>query len=218
MVCRYGGISPISFARRARERPFLIAEELRLDEILWNGGAVDLDEGPLCALAVVVKRVRDELLARAVLPLNQNIRVAARNAFDQLEHFVHLLALADDVAEPELPVELLFEQKIFPDEIAAFDRALEHLQQRVGLDGLLHETVRPGFHRLNRLDDTPMSGDDDDLGIGVNLFEFAEQLEAVGVGQQHIGDDNIRLPRLEDLLSSTVHRRWRARGSVSSSS
>ena len=47
-------------------------------------------------------RVGDQLLAGAVLALDQDVRVAAGDALDQLEHLVHLLALADDVAEPEL--------------------------------------------------------------------------------------------------------------------
>ena len=120
---------------------------------------------------------------------------------------MHLLALADDVAEPELPFELLFEQEVLTDQVAAFDRTLEHLQQRIGLDWLFHETMGPRFHRLNRLDDTPVAGHDNDLGVGVNLFEFAEQLETVGVGQQHVGHDYIRLPGLEDLLPARPDHR-----------
>ena len=95
--------------------------------------------------------VGDQLLAGAVLPLDQDVGVAAGDALHQLEHFVHLLALADDVAEAELPFELLLEQQVLADQVAALDGALEHRQQRVGLDRLLDEAVRAGLHRLDRL-------------------------------------------------------------------
>ena len=52
-----------------------------------------------------------------------------------------------------------------------------------------------------------MAGDDDDLGVGVDLLELAQQLEAVGVGQHHVGDDDVGLPGLEDLLAARADHR-----------
>ena len=53
-----------------------------------------------------------------------------------------------------------------------------------------------------------MAGDDDDLGSGVDLLELAQQLEAVDVRQHHVGDDDVGLPGLEDLLAAGAdHRR-----------
>ena len=154
-----------------------------------------------------MQRVRDELLAGAVLALDQDVRVAAGDALDQLEHFVHLLALADDVAEPELPLELLLEQQVLADQIAPLDGALEHRQQRVGLDRLLDEAVRAGLHRLDGLGHAAVAGDDDDFGIGMDLLELPEQLQPVGVRQQHVGDDDVRLPGLEDFFAAGADHR-----------
>src|SRR6266542_3555159 len=159
---------------RPGEGPLLVPEQLGLDQVFRNRGAIDLDEGALGALAVVVDRVGDQLLASAVLPLNKDVGVAARDAFHQLEHFVHLLALADDVAEPELSLELLLQQQVLADEIAPLDRALEHRQQRVRLDRLLDETVRTPLHRLDRLRNAPVTGDNDDFRVRVRLFEPAQ--------------------------------------------
>ena len=50
----------------------------------------------------------------------------------------------------ELPFELLLEQQVLADQVSPLDRALEHGQQRVGLDRLLDEAVRAGLHRLDR--------------------------------------------------------------------
>ena len=146
--------------------------------------------------------VRDELLAGAVLALDQDVRVAARNALDQLEHFVHLLALADDVPESELPFQLLFQKKVFANQVSTLDGPLEHGQERVRLDGLLDEAVRPRLHGLDGLGDAAVPRDDDDLCIRVDLLELTEQLEPVGIRQHHVGDDDVRLPGLEDLLAA----------------
>ena len=94
---------------------------------------------------------------------------------------MHLLALADDVAEPELPFELLLQQQVLANEIAPLDRALQHRKQRVGLDRLLDEAMRPGLHRFDRFRHAAVAGHHDDLGIRMGLLELPKQLEAVGV-------------------------------------
>ncbi len=67
----------------AGERPLLVAEELRLDQLLGNRRAVDLDEPLAAAQAVAVDRARDELLADAALALDQHGRVGRRRAADR---------------------------------------------------------------------------------------------------------------------------------------
>jgi hypothetical protein len=42
-------------------------EELALEELLRDGGAIDREEALRAALAVVMDRARDELFARAAL-------------------------------------------------------------------------------------------------------------------------------------------------------
>jgi hypothetical protein len=155
-----------------------------------------------------VDRVGNQLFAGAVFSLDENIGVASGHALDQFQHLVHFLALADDVAKTELPLELLFQQQVFTHQIAALDGALQHLQQRVRFYRFFHEAMRPRFHRFDRLDDAAMAGDDDDLGVGVDLLEFSQQLEPVGIGQHHVGHDNVGLPGLENLFPSRPdHRR-----------
>ena len=76
---------------RAGERALLVAEELRLDQILRQRRAVHLDERLLRARRVVVDRVRDQLLAGARLAAQQHRRVRRRDLRDLL---VHLAASA----------------------------------------------------------------------------------------------------------------------------
>ena len=192
---------------RAGERALLVAEQLRLDQVLRDRRAVDLDERALGALAVVVDRVGDQLLAGAVLALDQDVGVAAGHALHQLEHLVHLLALADDVAEAELVLDLLLQQQVLAEQVAPLDRALELGEQGVGVDRLLGELEGARLHRLDRLLHRAVTGDDDDLGVGMRLLEPAQQLEPVDVGQHHVGDDDVGLPGLEDLLAARADHR-----------
>ena len=83
-----------------------MAEELRLDEIRRDSGAVDPDEGPIGPLAVLVDRVGHQLLARSALAVNQDVGVGGRREGDQLEELLHLLAAPDNVSEPVAPLEL----------------------------------------------------------------------------------------------------------------
>jgi hypothetical protein len=54
----------------AGERSFVVTEEFALDEIFWDGGAVDLDESFILAEALAVDGVRDELFASAGFAVN----------------------------------------------------------------------------------------------------------------------------------------------------
>ena len=80
---------------RAGERPLLVAEELRLDQLLGNRRAVDLDEPLAAPQAVAVDRARDELLADAALALQQHGRVGRRRALDRVPDLAERRALAD---------------------------------------------------------------------------------------------------------------------------
>ena len=57
---------------RIGERAAFVAEQLRLQQLCWQGSAVQLDEGLVAARAVEVQRARDQLLAGAGLAHDQH--------------------------------------------------------------------------------------------------------------------------------------------------
>ncbi len=63
----------------AGKRSFFVAEQLAFDEVLGQGRAVDLDEGAVGALAVVMDGIGHQLLPRSALPPDQDRGVAARD-------------------------------------------------------------------------------------------------------------------------------------------
>src|SRR5690606_36691236 len=92
---------------RARERALLVAEELALDQLARNGGAVDLDEGGVLARAQPVDGAADELLAGAALPGDEHARLGGRHLVDVLKQLLHRRAGADHlVASLELALHL----------------------------------------------------------------------------------------------------------------
>src|SRR5262249_57441114 len=56
----------------ARERALLVTEQLGLDQLLGDSGAVDLDEGALAARGLHMDSPRYQLLAAAVLAVDQH--------------------------------------------------------------------------------------------------------------------------------------------------
>src|SRR2546430_14898109 len=82
-------------SRRAGERSLLVAEELRLDQLLGNRRAVHLHEALAAAQAVAMNGPRDQLFADAAFTGDQYRRVGRRGASDRRHHVLQPCAFAD---------------------------------------------------------------------------------------------------------------------------
>src|SRR5678815_4391417 len=71
---------------RAGERALDVAEQLALEQVLWNRPAVDRDEWLAVAGRAVVDLARDQLLAGAGLAGDQHRDVGRRDLLDLAEH------------------------------------------------------------------------------------------------------------------------------------
>src|SRR5207247_9932200 len=96
----------------ARESAFHVAEELGLHQRLGNRAAVDRHERAVATRALLVDRVRDQLLAGSALAGDQYGRDAVGSLADRLEDVEHLRALADEVLEAALAPQLAFERLV----------------------------------------------------------------------------------------------------------
>src|SRR5262249_639896 len=85
----------------------LVAEELALDEVERDRAAIDPDHRAGAARAQRVDRVRDELLPGAGLADEEHGGVGRSDPLDVLEDAPDRRALADDLTEPALVVDLL---------------------------------------------------------------------------------------------------------------
>src|SRR2546425_501524 len=78
----------------ARERALFVAEQLALEQVFGDRGAIDRDERARRVRAVHVDGPSDDLLARAGLPLDEHRRGAPRDSRQQLVYVEHGGALA----------------------------------------------------------------------------------------------------------------------------
>ncbi len=117
---------PFFVAWAPGERALLVAEQLRLDQIVRQRRAAHLDERLLGARRVVVDGVRDQLLAGARLAAQQHGRVGARDLRDLLVDLPHRAAGADQVREVVALLQLLPQVGVLVDEalLVGLDQAV----------------------------------------------------------------------------------------------
>src|SRR3970040_1846283 len=82
-----------------RERPFLVSEQLALDERVRDGGAIDGDERTLPTGAVEMEGPGDEFLAGSALAGDEDGRTGVGDLLDLGVDFPHGRALSDEVVE-----------------------------------------------------------------------------------------------------------------------
>ena len=93
-------------ADRAGERAALVAEQLRLEELIGQRRAVDRDERPVAAARAVVDEARDDFLAGARLAGEEHRRLGLRHARGLRQHVLPLPRMADDAAMAGARLEL----------------------------------------------------------------------------------------------------------------
>ena len=90
---------PLLRLGRAGERALLVAEQLALEQVLGDGGAVDRDERAGRARGLgVMDGARHQLLARAALAGDEHAALARRDARDEPAHALDGGAGADDLS------------------------------------------------------------------------------------------------------------------------
>ena len=171
----------------ARERPGLVAEELRLQEVARERRAFDGDERPLRAPREAVDRLRGEFLARAARPLDEDRRVRRGDLSDERVDALHRRRLAREALQ--LRAELVLELGDLLFEVRRADRLrdaqLEGLQ--VG-HRLLEEVVRPVLHRLDGEIDRAVGREENRRHRGVLGLRLLEELDAALARHLHVGD------------------------------
>ena len=78
------------------EGSLFVPEEFAFDEVLGQGGAVELDEGAVLAVGVAVHRVGDEFLAGAVFALDKHGGIGLGDAPDEFAELIGGIAFAED--------------------------------------------------------------------------------------------------------------------------
>ena len=84
---------------------------------------------------------------------------------------------------PRRDGELLLEQHVFGRQATLRERALDHQQQVIGIDGLGEEVERAFLHRRHGILNAAERGHHDDRQLGIQLLGRAKHAKSVALGQ-----------------------------------
>ncbi len=138
----------------------LVAEYLAVEQVLRQAAAVQRDEGMLVAPAIVMEATRHQLLAGAGLAEDQHVGRGVADVGDQLAQRLDRRRAADDPLRQVLAAGQLATQRAdLAGQPALLQGAAGDLDQAFRREGLLHEVVGAGVHRLYRHGDVAVTGD-----------------------------------------------------------
>jgi len=173
----------------AGEGPLLMTEELALDQLARDCRHVDGDERSGAALAVIVKRPRDELLAGARLARDRDGEVRAHEA---REHAVDLLHRGRAADERQLLLGVRRQLALLVRR-AAGERALDHADELAQVEGFGQILEGAALGRPHGGHEIVLRAHDDDAQIGADLLDARDEVEAVLIRHQHVGDHEVAL-------------------------
>jgi hypothetical protein len=173
----------------AGERPLHVPEQLALDELGRDGGAVDLHERPRLARRVLVEGARHQLLTRAVLSGDEHARRRGR-------HPLHLVEQGADEERPAhhlVPaVDRLAEARVLGRQLHPLQRVPQQQEHAVGVERLLEEVIGTRLGGLHRRLDGAVAGDHHDDGVRVELLELAQRVEPVEARHLDVHEHEVR--------------------------
>ena len=183
----------LALADRAREGALLVPEQLRLEQLVQQRGAVDGQKRLIAPLADPVHVARGQLLAAAALALDEDVRVRVARARQELPQPLYGAALAlhgglglmlEDNA-PQGPV-LVAE----PTVLGGPGHDLVELAQAEGLGDIVEGAELEG---LDGGLDLGIARDDDDLGVIALRPHGLQDLDAVLAGHAQVHEDDVEL-------------------------
>ena len=193
--------APDPLCRRASESSLLVAEQLALEKVFRDSGAIDREEASVAPGAVVVDRTSDELLARATLARDHHSGVAASHAAHHFEDLLHGLGAADDFIPVLFDGELWLEGVCGAEFRCREEGGIGHDLQIKGELFLPHKIESPHFHGFDHRLGGAECASKNDHGIRRVLADFREELHA-GEGMQiHLGEDEFGLFEAEGFVA-----------------
>ena len=198
---------------RPGEGALFIAEQLRLEQILRNGRAVDRDEAAHPPPARLVDAARQQFLAGAGSPEQHHRDVGIGDPLDRARDPGHFGRGSNHGAEhPALVADLLLQTLVLVLEPVQLEGAADDQPQLIDVHRLLVEIIGAGCDCPERAFPGAMARGDDHLGLRLQREDRLQRRKALGdairIGRQaKIQRDDRRLGRAEQ-----VDRRVAVRG------
>ena len=182
----------------AGEGAALVPEELGLDELPGEPGAVDVDERALGAGADGVDPPREDALAGPGLPEQEHRAVGVPEPRDLVLDAVHGERSRHEGVERAAPGRAGG---------AALDRAPDDVGEQVDVHRLGQEVVGAALDRADREVDRPVAGHDVDGDGRVGRAHPPQEVERVPVGEPEVGHDRVEPGAPEPLERAREGRR-----------
>jgi hypothetical protein len=174
---------------RAGEGALFVAEQLGLEQILRDGGAVDRDEGPAGAAAGGVDAAGEQLLAGTAGAEQHHRHAGIGDPFDRPRDLEHLRRGGDHGAEDGAVVPgFLLEPAVLVLDPVELEGAPNDEAELIDVDRLLVEIVGARRDRPQRAFARAVAGRDDDLRVRLERQDRLQRREAlahpVRIGRQ----------------------------------
>ncbi len=173
--------------RRARERAALMSEELAFDQLFGDRGHVDGDEAAVAALAVIVQRARDKLLAGSGFARDHHGQIGLGQAGDDAIDLLHSRRAADQRQALVAGFWLRNDALAF----VRCERALDDRGEFLQVEGLGQIFICAALGRRDRRQDIVLRAHHHDGELWPQPLDAGKEVERVFVGQDHVRDDEI---------------------------
>ena len=197
---------PFFAVDRRGEGAFDVAEERRLQQLRRHRARVDGNERPVAARRVRVDCLRDQLLARAALALDQNGGAARRNLRDEVEEAKHGLALADDIFEVVALLQRALELNDLFFSAMPGNRGTNVGEQLLVVPRLLNEVLRAGANGIHHVAHRTVGRDHDDRKIRLHLDDARQKVDAALSRQRQVEQQKIVLVARQQVESRRCRR------------
>ena len=140
-----------------------------------------------------MQRLRDQLLARPGLAVDQDRRAERPDLLDQVEKLADLRALGNHRVKMIVATHLLAQLLELVDQLAAIEDPLDQEAEVIGFIRLGDEIIGARLHRPQRLGRVAKRGQNDHAHgkpLGAHL---RQQLEPAQVGHPQVGDHQVVL-------------------------
>ena len=176
--------------RRAGERAALVAEQLALDQLARDRRHVDRDERTGPAFAVIVQRAGDQFLAGARLAVDHHRQVGGGEPGDGPVDLLHRRAAAD---QRQAFVRIARLRRAGARLRRHRQGAADHRQQFLQIEWLGQVFEGAALGRLHRRHQRRLRAHHHHAQVRPDLADARNQVEAVLVRHDHVGDDQIAL-------------------------
>ena len=180
------------------EGALLMTEQLGFQEVRRQPRAIQIDEGLVGAWAVKMQPLRQQALAGAGLPQNENRTVAAHHLVDLLGQRANGRALAEQRVDP-LALLAGHHDPLLALQPPVVQQALEDGVQRGHLDRLGEKLLRALLDRLYGQVDRAVGRQNDHRHVRLEPSEIAQQVQRAAVMQPIVDDRDVRRRGLEQL-------------------